>query len=162
MYFLLVVLGLAAVASATHECGPLQRLKVKHQWGYVYGSGGIHREELSRAVWLHLFDHAPKAKDYFGQVRGDNVYSSEFNAHMVRVMGGLDMSISLLTDDATLNAQLSHLKGQHIERGIAAEYFDHLGVAILDVVPKYLAKSVHFDQDAWSACYGVIASGIKN
>ena len=42
---------------------------------------------------------------------------------MVRVFGGLDICISLLNDEETLTAQLSHLRDQHNERGIPHEYF---------------------------------------
>ena len=47
-----------------------------------------------------------------------------FQAHAVRVFGGLDICISLLNDPDTLNAELSHLHDQHDERGIPHEYFD--------------------------------------
>ena len=41
----------------------------------------------------------------------------------MRVMGGLDMCISLLDDQAALDAQTAHLKAQHIERKIPGNYF---------------------------------------
>lgn len=45
----LVVLGLTASALAT-ECGPLQKIKVKHQWADVYDVGHD-REAFATAVW---------------------------------------------------------------------------------------------------------------
>nr|UCK81455.1 haemoglobin A5 chain [Arenicola marina] len=157
----LIVL-MACLAYAAAECGPLQRLKVKHQWAEAYGSHGLHREELGREMWHYVFEHAPKSKDLFSNVRGDNVYSVEFSAHMVRVLGGLDMCISLLNDHSTLDAQLAHLSQQHKDMGIPNEYFDVLKAGLLETLPHHVSHNSHFDQDAWSHCFDVIASGIKH
>nr|CAJ32741.1 haemoglobin A2c chain precursor [Arenicola marina] len=154
----LIVL-MACLAYVAADCGPLQRLKVKHQWVQVYSGHGYEREAFGREVFLEMYNQAPKAKDLFTRVRGENVFSPEFGAHMVRVLGGLDMCIALLSDDTVLNAQLAHLSTQHKDRGIPNEYFDVMKVALMKVVPGHVS---HFDFDAWSACYDVIANGIKH
>ena len=65
---------------------------------------------------------------------GDDVHSGAFKAHVTRVLGGVDMCISLLDDTPTLNAALSHLQGQHKERGINPGYFD---VSTLQNIHKF-------------------------
>ena len=59
----------------------------------------------------------------FERVNGDNIWSPEFQAHGLRVLGGLDMAISLLSDEDLLQAALSHLKAQHDPRGITADHW---------------------------------------
>lgn len=158
MQTLLVLFGLMAVAYAGHRCGPLQRLKVKSQWAAVYGVGN-QRTEFGIAVWKQFFAAEEKAKELFTRVDGNNVHSADFKAHIARVFGGLDMAISLLDDQATLDATLAHLNGQHKERGIPANYFDSFGAAILKIIPDKLGYN--FDQLAWQSCFNAIADGIK-
>jgi len=57
-------------------------------------------------------------------VHGEDTYSPEFEAHAQRLLGGIDNCISLLDDPDTLAAELEHLKAQHADRGIKAEYYD--------------------------------------
>jgi len=156
----LIVL-MACLAYAAAECGPLQRLKVKHQWAEAYSGHGLTREKLGREIFDNVFKQAPKARDLFSRVRGDNIYSTEFSAHLVRILGGVDMCISLLNDEATLNAQLAHLNSQHKDRGIPSEYFDAMKVAVLETIPHFIEHHNHFDQDAWGSCFDAIASGIQ-
>jgi len=78
---------------------------------------------------------------------------------MGRVLGGLDICVSQLDHQEVLDSQLSHLRGQHIERNIPAYYFTTFGKALAQVVPAVLQRC--FDFEAWEACYAVIASGIK-
>uniref|UniRef100_A0A0S2MLP8 Extracellular globin n=1 Tax=Siboglinum ekmani TaxID=167800 RepID=A0A0S2MLP8_9ANNE len=158
MQTLLILLGLVAAVYAGDRCKALQRLKVKSQWAEVYKYGNA-REEFGIAVWKEFFAHESAARDLFTRVNGANIYSSDFKAHINRVMGGLDMCISLLDEEETLNAALAHLNGQHKERGIDAKFFDSFGAAILRVIPERLGEG--FDQDAWSGCFSVIADGIN-
>ena len=50
MKSLIAFMCLLAVAFASLECGPLQRLKVKRQWAEAYGAG-YSREKLGHAIW---------------------------------------------------------------------------------------------------------------
>ncbi len=60
----------------------------------------------------------------FKRVNGENIYSAEFEAHAMRVLGGLDITISMLDDQSVLQAELDHLNMQHVERKIPSEAFD--------------------------------------
>jgi len=152
---ILVLLGLVAYASA--DCNILERLKVKRQWSQAFGTGGA-RQDFGLTLWTNLFALAPEARALFSGVNGDNEFSDEFKAHSQRVLGGLDMSISLLDDEATLNAQLAHLKMQHDDRGIAADNFDTFRFALGKALAKTLGRS--FAKEAWDNCYEIIKTGI--
>jgi len=71
-----------------------------------------------------MFHDHPEARQLFARVGGDNTYSPEFEAHSQRILGGLDNCISLLDEPPTLAAELEHLKAQHADRGIGADYYD--------------------------------------
>lgn len=154
-----IALCCVLVAMVAADCGPLQRIKVKTQWAQAY-SQGRQREAFGQAVWRAIFAMAPESRDLFVRVHGDDVTSPEFNAHALRVLGGLDMTMSLLDDEGALQAQLTHLQGQHRERGIPQQYFEVFGKVLMQVVPASLGRC--FDQDAWTSCYQVIAQGIKH
>ena len=71
-----------------------------------------------------LFDKVPGTVDLFSRVKGSEPDSAEFKAHCVRIVNGLDTSINLLNDPASLDEQLAHLSRQHQKRdGVKAEYF---------------------------------------
>ena len=59
---------------------------------------------------------APGAKALFTRVNVDNFESPEFNGHIMRVMGGLDVLVNYLEDTATLDSLLAHLASQHAVR----------------------------------------------
>jgi len=149
----------ACLAYVSADCGPLEALKVKSQWAVIYGSDAAGREHFAELLWDNFFDHHPEARDIFSRVRGDNIYSNEFHAHAIRVFGGLDICISLLSDTTTLNAALAHLKGQHDDRNLDAKLFDYFWDALSHAIPAY-EKHIHFDYDAWHDCYSVIRTGI--
>ena len=71
-----------------------------------------------------LFAQEPESRKLFERVRGDDVHSTKFQAHVNRVLGGIDMCISLLDNEPVLTSSLKHLAQQHKERGIPASYFD--------------------------------------
>lgn len=151
-----VVLAICA-AQAYADCGPLQRFRVKHQWQEAFGSAH-HRVDFGAKFWTGLFHDHPEARDIFKSVNGENVYSAEFSAHSARVLGGLEMVISLLDDQATLDAELAHLKGQHDARGIKAEMFDAFREELLTVLPTYLGTKL--DYAAWKDCFNLISGGM--
>nr|ALO75588.1 hemoglobin subunit A2 [Sclerolinum brattstromi] len=158
MKSLIAFMCLLAVAFAS-ECGPLQRLKVKRQWAEAYGAD-YSREKLGHAIWSHVFQHAPAARDMFARVRGDNIHTPEFRAHAMRVIGGVDMCIALLDDEDILNSQLGHLAEQHSSRGVDAASYDTLEHAIMMAVEEVIGSQV-FDEDAWEPCLDVITAGIQ-
>lgn len=149
---------MAAVTAASEECGPLQIIRVKSQWAEAYGDG-MQRAAFSQALWRAIFAYAPETRDMFARVNGDDVTSSEFSAHALRVTSGFDMTVSLMDDPEAFQAQLAHLKGQHEDRQIPGTYFTVFGKALMQVVPATVGKC--FDQDAWEACFDVIARGVR-
>jgi hypothetical protein len=154
----LLCLGLAS-ATTTH-CGPMQRLKVKQQWAEAYGVGH-ERLELGIALWKSIFAQDNDARALFTRVHGDDILSPEFEAHIARVFNGLDRVISSLTDEDVLNAQLAHLKEQHIKLGINAHHFQLMRTGLGYVLPAQLGRC--FDKAAWAACWDeVIYPGIKS
>ena len=60
----------------------------------------------------------------FTRVEGHDLYSGVFQAHSMRVLGGLNMVISILDNkEGILDACLMHLRAQHTARGIPKNYF---------------------------------------
>nr|P18202.1 RecName: Full=Globin, extracellular monomeric [Tubifex tubifex] len=141
------------------ECDALQRFKVKHQWAEAFGTSH-HRLDFGLKLWNSIFRDAPEIRGLFKRVDGDNAYSAEFEAHAERVLGGLDMTISLLDDQAAFDAQLAHLKSQHAERNIKADYYGVFVNELLAVLPDYLGTKLDFK--AWSECLGVITGAIHD
>lgn len=154
-----IVLSVCVASTLGDTCTPLQRFKVTHQWHEAFGTGH-HRLEFGLNLWNQIFHDAPALRAIFKRVNGDNVYSPEFEAHAQRVLGGLEMTISLLDDTDALNAQLAHLKAQHADRGVKAEYFDTFRDELLQVLPDYLGTKLDFQ--AWTECFNLIAAGIKS
>nr|P09966.1 RecName: Full=Extracellular globin-2A; AltName: Full=Erythrocruorin; AltName: Full=Globin IIA [Tylorrhynchus heterochaetus] len=145
---------------SSDHCGPLQRLKVKQQWAKAYGVGH-ERVELGIALWKSMFAQDNDARDLFKRVHGEDVHSPAFEAHMARVFNGLDRVISSLTDEPVLNAQLEHLRQQHIKLGITGHMFNLMRTGLAYVLPAQLGRC--FDKEAWAACWDeVIYPGIKH
>ncbi len=71
-----------------------------------------------------LFAQAPESHKLFERVHCDDINSPMCISHMRRVLGGLDMCISLLDEPAILQAELDHLAEQHKMRGIPKNYFE--------------------------------------
>lgn len=159
MKVLAVVLCVCVAQAFGSGCDPLQRFKVKHQWSEAFGTAH-HRVEFALKLWNTIFHDAPELRGLFKRVNGDNTYSPEFEAHAQRVLGGLDMTISLLDDQPALDAQLAHLKGQHAERNVKADYYTAFNNELLSVLPDYLGTKLDFG--AWSDCLKVITDGIKS
>jgi hemoglobin-like flavoprotein len=155
---LVAIIFACAVVYCNADCSALERFKVKHQWQEAFGTGR-HRIDFGIKFFNNIFKDYPGARDFFKRVRGDNVYSAEFEAHAERVLSGLDMSISLLDDEAALKAQLAHLKAQHQERKIEAKYFDIFRDELLRTLPFYLGSRL--DWDAWTHCFDYLSAGIK-
>jgi len=139
----------AFVAADDNACGSLERFKIKHQWSEAFGEGH-HRVEFGVKLFKNLFRDHPETKAYFSRVNGDNIYSPEFEAHALRLLAGIDISIGLLDDQEALAAQVAHLKYKHKDRNIKPEYYTYLGNEIVDLLPEYLGTRL--DYAAWTNC----------
>lgn len=153
-----VLLVCVLVALVAGDCGVLERQVIKTQWSRAYGIAND-REKFGEELWQQIFNAAPDARGIFDRVRGDNIYSKEFRAHALRVLGGLDMCIGLLDDQPSLSAQLAHLKGQHIERKIPDAYFEAFKSALMNVLHDHIGSCFNFD--AWNVCLDSLNAGIK-
>jgi len=151
-----VLAAVLAVAYCDHHtCDSLAREKVKHQWQVAYHHN---RGQFGLAVWRALFAQDEDAKDLFHRVGVDDMHSADFQAHSGRVFGGLDTVISCLDDEATLVAELAHLKGQHDERNIPDAYYRHFYQALEKVMNAMLGPC--FNYEAWDACGDIVFHGI--
>lgn len=148
----------SCVVSTLADCGVLQRFKVKHQWNEAYGSGH-HRLDFGLKLWNSIFHDNPQLRQLFKRVNGDNTYSAEFEAHSQRVLGGLNLVISTLDDQATLNAQLAHLKAQHTDRNVQPAFYEAFRDELLSVLPEYLGTKLDFA--AWNDCINLVISSIQ-
>lgn len=148
------------VAMAAAECGPLERLKVKHQWATIY-SKDAEREHFAREFWQEFFFEDPSARALFSRVHSDNIWSPEFQAHGLRVLGGLDMVISMLTDQPLLEAELHHLHDFHDHMEITDEHW-RLFKRSLAIVISHHDNTEHFDVQAWKDCAQIIGDGIRD
>jgi hemoglobin-like flavoprotein len=156
---LAVVLCMLVAEAYGGSCDALARFKVKHQWAEAFGDSH-ERLDFGLKLWNSIFRDAPDLRGLFKRVNGDNAYSPEFEAHSQRVLGGLDMTISLLDDQPALDAQLAHLKSQHAERNIKTDYYAVFVNELLSVLPDYLGTKLDFK--AWSECLGVITDGMHS
>ncbi|KAK2194033.1 hypothetical protein NP493_3g06043 [Ridgeia piscesae] len=115
---------------------------------------------LPRLSSRSLFANVPAAVSLFGGVNGENINSNEFKAHCIRVVNGLDSAIGLLSDPATLNAQLAHLATQHKAReGVTKGGFSAIAQSFLRVMPQVASC---FNPDAWSRCFNRITDGMTD
>ena len=72
-----------------------------------------------------FFEKRPDSKAMFTHVHVDDETHSEWIAHTVRVLNGLDLLINLAFDTDTLHEQLEHLGHQHAKiEGISSEDFE--------------------------------------
>jgi len=146
------------MVSAAIACSTLEAQLVKDQWAEVLGHGNA-REDFITAVFAQFLDENPAAAALFDRVRGDNIYSPEFRAHALRVLGGIDLLVGALDQTPRFDASAAHLKGQHDSRGIAAEYWGAFVDVLLDVVPDRIGLC--FAYDAWNSCLNRIVGGIQ-
>lgn len=154
---LVAVFLLALVAYVSADCNDLERFKVKSQWRQAFTDKD--RTDFSLKFWKEFLHDHPDLVSLFKRVHGDDIHSTAFQAHGVRVLAGLDSVIGVLDEQDTLTVQLAHLKAQHTERGTKPEYFDLFGIQLFDLLGDLLGTK--FDLRAWRNCYAVIASGIK-
>nr|2D2M_A Chain A, Giant hemoglobin, A1(b) globin chain [Oligobrachia mashikoi]2D2N_A Chain A, Giant hemoglobin, A1(b) globin chain [Oligobrachia mashikoi]2ZFO_A Chain A, Extracellular giant hemoglobin major globin subunit A1 [Oligobrachia mashikoi]2ZS0_A Chain A, Extracellular giant hemoglobin major globin subunit A1 [Oligobrachia mashikoi]2ZS1_A Chain A, Extracellular giant hemoglobin major globin subunit A1 [Oligobrachia mashikoi]7E96_A Chain A, Extracellular giant hemoglobin major globin subunit len=138
-------------------CNRLEQILVKTQWAQSYGEAE-NRAAFSRDLFSELFNIQGSSRALFSGVGVDDMNSAAFTAHCLRVTGALNRLISQLDQQATINADLAHLAGQHASRNLDASNFAAMGQAVMSVVPTHLDC---FNQHAWGECYERIASGIS-
>jgi hemoglobin-like flavoprotein len=153
----IVLLGYA-VHTCSADCTPLERFKIKHQWTEAFGHD--HRRVLfGLHFWNKFFHEHKESRALFSRVHSDDIYSPDFLAHSMRVLSGLESTISLLDDDEAFTAHLAHLHGQHQERQIPPENFGHFREVLLDLLGEIL--ETRLDWDAWTHCIDHITAGIQ-
>lgn len=157
---LVIACGLAA-ANAGELCSSADSAVVIKQWQAVSSPDAAAQTKLTcgQAVFAQLFEMAPGAKGLFTRVNVADVTSPEFNGHVMRVMGGLDVLINYLGDYPTLESMLSHLADQHaVREGVTTAGFEVMGKVLLASMPQVVEG---FNPDAWSNCLIPILNGIS-
>nr|BAN58233.1 B2 globin chain of giant V2 hemoglobin [Lamellibrachia satsuma]BAQ25617.1 B2 globin chain of giant V2 hemoglobin [Lamellibrachia satsuma]BAU46566.1 B2 globin chain of V1 giant hemoglobin [Lamellibrachia satsuma] len=160
MLALFVIMGLVAGGLASsNSCTTEDRREMQLMWANVWSAQFTGRRlAIAQAVFKDLFAHVPDAVGLFDRVHGTEIDSSEFKAHCIRVVNGLDSAIGLLSDPSTLNEQLSHLATQHQERaGVTKGGFSAIAQSFLRVMPQVASC---FNPDAWSRCFNRITNGM--
>ncbi|KAI0234611.1 Extracellular globin-2B [Lamellibrachia satsuma] len=109
------------------------------------------RIELGGEVFDYIFKRDPGAMQMFKRVNVADLHSPEFEAHVVRVVNGLDILINFLDDRPSLEAAAKHLANQHAARpGVTAGYFQVMDDALVNILPQVVD---HFDPDTWERCW---------
>jgi hemoglobin-like flavoprotein len=158
MKFFVAVLLLAVAAYVSADCDHLERFKVKHQWTESFGKAH-HRLLFGLKLWKSILHDHGDIRELFGRVHGDNIYSPEFGAHSMRVLSGLDMTISMLDKPEILAAQLAHLKTQHDARNIKPEHWGFFVNHLIEEIGEHLDTKLDFK--AWHDCLDHVTDGIK-
>jgi hypothetical protein len=155
-----VLLLAAGYASADHhyECDTLNIIKIKSQWARAY-SHGHSREHFAEAVWRTALNLSPALKDRFHTLGIDDVHSSKFRAYAVRTLAAVEMAITFLDNPEALKAEMEFFHKKVEERHIPDEFIDTFITALKHVIPAQLGRC--WDRQAWKACLGSIAEGIK-
>ncbi|CAH1787066.1 unnamed protein product, partial [Owenia fusiformis] len=155
-------MAIVAAAYAGDCCTGVDRKTVLRQWESVWTAQyDSNKADIAKEIFAKFFVKQPGAKSLFARVKVDNPESAEFSAHAIRILNGLDISLNLLTDPQTLNEQLAHLSAQHVARisgGFEPRYFDEFQGPLLETLNEVTSG---FDEHAWEACYGKIATGLK-
>ncbi|MRB67461.1 hypothetical protein GH825_29130, partial [Bacillus thuringiensis] len=87
----------------------------------------------------------------FTRVNVADVNSPEFQAHVVRVINGLDILINFLDDLPSLEAAAGHLADQHAVRaGVTKAAFQLMDDAFVELLPQIVDN---FNPDTWQRCW---------
>ncbi|KAK2178675.1 hypothetical protein NP493_531g02054 [Ridgeia piscesae] len=159
---LLIACGLAAVyADDNCMCSKADAAIVIQQWQDVSSPDAAAQTKLScgQAVFAELFNMAPGAKALFTRVNVDNIHSPEFNGHVMRVMGGLDVLVNYLENPPVMESMLAHLAGQHAVRdGVTKSGFAVMAKVLMGSMPQVVEG---FNPDAWKNCLIPILNGMS-
>ncbi|KAI0225969.1 Extracellular globin-2C [Lamellibrachia satsuma] len=159
----MVACGLAvcAVSGESNFCSSADADIVIQQWQAVSSPDAAAKSKLScgQAVFARLFDMAPGAKGLFTRVNVADTSSPEFNGHVMRVMGGLDVLVNYLHDLPVLESMLAHLSEQHVVReGVTKAGFGVMAKVLMESMPQIVEN---FNPDAWRNCLIPILNGMS-
>jgi hemoglobin-like flavoprotein len=138
---------------------PLQKVKVKRQWDHAFGEGK-HRLEFAQHFFHHLFKDFPDFRKVFAKFRGDNIYSTEFQAAGQRLLNNIAMIIDTTDDPEANKVIIGKIKELHQAAGVPAEFYTAFRDEIIETVPEFL-EGIHFDYDAWYGCFNLLIAGLK-
>lgn len=159
-FHLLVVLALTSGALAGQFCSEGDAEIVLHQWSELYSgdTSGQTKVMIGRQIFDSLFNRVPAAVNLFTRVNVANGNSGEFSGHIMRVIGGLDISINSLTDQRTLEAITDHLSTQHVVRsGVTKGGFAVMGKVLITALGQLVEE---FNPDVWHNCLMPILNAI--
>nr|1YHU_C Chain C, hemoglobin B1a chain [Riftia pachyptila]1YHU_G Chain G, hemoglobin B1a chain [Riftia pachyptila]1YHU_K Chain K, hemoglobin B1a chain [Riftia pachyptila]1YHU_O Chain O, hemoglobin B1a chain [Riftia pachyptila]1YHU_S Chain S, hemoglobin B1a chain [Riftia pachyptila]1YHU_W Chain W, hemoglobin B1a chain [Riftia pachyptila] len=144
------------------NCADAAAAIVQAQWEDVWSAAAAAASRVSAGeeVFAALFKMVPAAKNLFTRVNVADINSPEFQGHVVRVMGGLDILINALDDIPTLESMLDHLAGQHAVRdGVTGAGFQLMATVLMESLPQVVEG---FNPDAWASCLAGIAAAISS
>lgn len=154
----MILVGLVAMVSCSEDhCDKLTRIKIKSQWQRAYSSGAD-REHFAQAVFRAFFAQAPEARELFAHVGADDTNSGKFKAFAERVLAGLDITINMLDQPATLKVVLDHLHAKAAAKHVPDKYIAVFRTALGHVLPAQLGRC--WDKEAWKNCFELISHGI--
>ncbi|KAI0227087.1 Extracellular globin-2B [Lamellibrachia satsuma] len=140
------------VAEDYNFCAKCDANVVQAEWNVFYSApnSGYSKYLLASHIFDRLFEVDPESKSLFKAVNVDNTASPEFQAHVIRVINGLDICINALSSMSVLEAILDHIATQHfVRQGVTKAHFDTMMKVLVDLLPQALDT---FDYDAWTSC----------
>lgn len=164
---MLLLVGVVTVAVADEEqkdefcCSRSDRQTVVKQWRALLDNQDAQfRMNLGRTLLAAIMDAHPEVTALFKAVDVDHPMRGVYSALVMRLFGGIDMAISMLSNQAALEEALDHLSYQHRERpGVKKIYFDTLKKIMAYAVPALLDD---YDAMAWERCMGSIISKVSS
>jgi hemoglobin-like flavoprotein len=141
-----------------HSCGPLQKFKIKRQWRQAFGEGK-HRLEFALHFWTRFFKGHPKDREGFKDVRGDNIYSPQFQAFGQRRLNAFGMVVDTSDDPEALKVVLEYVKADDKVLHIKPEFYEDTRDALMETLGEYLGSSL--DWDAWIDCLNTLMAALK-
>jgi len=157
MFRLVVVSALVAVclgqATLTdHCCSADDRHTVRDEWNMLWDTpdAAIVKITIGHAIFDRFLAEDPTVASVFSRVNVDDQQSGEWHAHMLRIMGGVDILINMMDDVNVLTEEVKHLRAQHVVReGVTHERMKAFLIIMMDELPKVMT---HFNHDAWKSC----------
>ncbi|CAH1773525.1 unnamed protein product, partial [Owenia fusiformis] len=153
-----IVVGAAVVHGA---CDELHKYKVQAQWAQIYtNEGATTRTTICKAAFRALFKIEPATRALFSKFDSQDTNSPKFQAHCVRVLGGLGQLFSLLGEPKIFESQLDHLSQYHAKiPNLQIVYFEQLGQALEEIFKRSIED---YDNEAFADCYIDIVKGMTS
>lgn len=155
-----LVLSCAMAWREYHFCDQCDAEVVKAQWNVIFAApnSGASKYMLASHIFDRLFVVSPDAKNLFTRVKVHDQSSPEFQAHVVRVINGLDLCINSLTNRPLLESIIDHMATQHcVREGVTQVHFDVMEKVLFEMLPQALDE---FDYDAWASCISPVKKAI--